>query len=210
MIEKVDDLDNAAGAARPTTKHIPDYQEFITFAHYLRQLQLENLVAFNGELVEKEFFLDIDIKQKNLRNPKIKKLFKMLHTTPRTKIRFVEKYGRPNTIQIVGRSFIGVLYYLAKSVQVSEDDVKNGIVIIPKYPDGRLFNWGNVTQGMMRIYSSVSFPKHATTYVYYRHRWYYIADDDIDSKETLAMLEELYALQSGLGVSQSPLITIPL
>ena len=209
MVESVGELDNASSASRPSTKHVPDFKDFINFAHYLRELYLENLVTISGEKQKDNFFLDINIKDKDKNNPKIKKLFKILKINHwENKIRLSE-YPSPGSLHIITRSFIGVLYYLAKSVQVSEQDIREGVVIIPRYPNGKRFDWNQLTTGMMKIYSSTSYPKNATVTVYYRGRWFYIADNDIDSKETLALLQQLYSLRSGEGTGRSPLITLP-
>jgi len=111
-------------------------------------------------------------------------------------------------IRLIPRSFISVLYYLAKSVEIQEDDVKSGLVIVPQLASGEYFDWSDVTRGMMKIHSSSAYPQNATVAVRYRGRWFYIEDTDNSSKETLALVEQLFSLQAGLSPSTPPLITL--
>jgi hypothetical protein len=45
--------------------------------------------------------------------------------------------------------------------------------------------------------------------VFYRDSWFYIADNDADSKVTFALLSMLITLQSGDTAKITPLITLP-
>ena len=46
--------------------------------------------------------------------------------------------------------------------------------------------------------------------VYYRKHWFYLADNDIDSKRTFKMIEDIFNLRAGeVPGQQSPVLTIP-
>lgn len=104
---------------------------------------------------------------------------------------------------IITRSALGMMYYLSKSVEVTHDELESGVVEFPQYKNGKYFDWQQVTRGMMRI--RASFKKHccAAVSVYYRGKWYYIADNDMNSKETLSLMALIFALQAVDIKSQS-------
>jgi hypothetical protein len=210
-VTAIGDLQNAPSASRPNSKHLPEYQRFVEIAHYLRQLHLNDLIAIEGEKIKGQFFINIIIHKEYQSTPEIQKLFRLLGLPKNcNKIQLTEgeTNHKTNAFSVTPRSFLGTLYYVSKSVQVSDTDIKTGVIRVPTYSNGQLFNWNNVTNGMMKIYSSTNRPNDANVSVYYRNRWFYIADNDVDSKETLALLEQLFSLQSAGESSRPPLLTI--
>lgn len=214
--QAVGDIPNAPSASRPNTSHIPDYQNFVTFAHYLRNLELNDVVDIMGVGDDKKFGLDIIIKKPKNSTAKAEaqQLLRELGFTQWHNRIHIVQYGTTGdteaaaTLPIQTRSFLGIMYYLSKSVEFSQQDLASGVTVQPRYPNGQLFDWRNVTQGMMRVNSSTSKPTNAAVAVYYRNRWFYIADNDSDSKQTLELLNELFALQAGDIKGPSPLLTL--
>jgi hypothetical protein len=52
-------------------------------------------------------------------------------------------------------------------------------------------------------------PENAFVAVPYRGAWFYIADDDLNSKSTFMLLTQLFNLQSGQTEDVGPTLTIP-
>lgn len=211
-VEGVGDLRNAPSASRPSTKHVPEYKDFVKFAHHLRKLQLNKMIKIQAEKNKEQFYINIIIKDKYKNHPDILEVFKQLEIKPTHIIHLTDSEDNilNNILAINTRSLLGTLYYLSKSVQLSEVDIRDKIVEVPMLPNGMRFDWHNVTNGMIKIYSSYQFPSHASVAVFYRQRWFYIADSDSDSKETLAMVELLFSLRAGAETANRvPVITVP-
>jgi hypothetical protein len=43
----------------------------------------------------------------------------------------------------------------------------------------------------------------------YRNQWFYLADNDLESKSTFMPLHQLFRLQAGAGKSAGPTLTFP-
>ena len=77
-------------------------------------------------------------------------------------------------------------------------------------PEGEEFDWSSVIGRLIHVYSSRGYPDNAFVAAKYRGYWYFIDNEDLNSKRTFALLQGLYNLQAG-GIKQStPLLTIPI
>jgi hypothetical protein len=161
--------------------------------------------------------IDIVIHKKYIHSPKIQKLYKMLGAvgTPRV-LHLVDNrdlgfVSRQNNIFVFQqRTFLGALYYLRNAVEFTDEAVQLGLIDMIKYPNGRYYNLTDITKGLLHIHISNTRPQCNTNLlVYYRNHWFYIADNDIVSKKTIALLGELFNLHAGDHSSQAPLVTIP-
>ncbi|CDZ78340.1 hypothetical protein BN59_02650 [Legionella massiliensis] len=214
--EELGKFQNAMNASRPTSSHVPEYKPFVKMIHYARMLHLENKIKVRAELINNNFCLSFVFLRKYRHTAQVNKLFSMLwpheNTQHINKIIISEKplphNSKYKTLVIVTRPYIGLLYYLAKSVQVTPDDIASGRVLQIKTKDGKPFDWGKVTHGILTVYISNHRPANANVVVYYRNHWYYIADNDRDSKETFALIQQLFSLQAGDITKTSPLITV--
>ena len=65
--------------------------------------------------------------------------------------------------------------------------------------DGQPFNWSKVTGKVLTIHSQERRPQKAYVAVQHRGWWFYIADDDQNSKATFSFLNILYSLQQASG-----------
>ncbi len=108
------------------------------------------------------------------------------------------------------RSLSGVLYFYSHGVEVPAGDVERGLVTVTRTADGRPFDWHDVTGDLLWVRSSDEEPAGAAVKVRHRGHWFYIADDDLTSKATFAMLAEVFSLQAGGTPSAGPLLTLPL
>ena len=115
----------------------------------------------------------------------------------------------PARVLLTGRSVLGVMTFLAQQVDVPAEHVRQGLVHQTRGPDGKVFDWNVVSQGIFRVHSSSSQPDHAFLQVHYRGYWFYIDDTDLESKSTYTLLAQLFSLQSASGTMAAPVLTIP-
>jgi hypothetical protein len=215
-VQAVGNLTNATGSTRPDTSHVPEYKPFVTFAHLLREYQRKGLVDILGIKTNDHFNMGISIKAPTS-SAEIQKLYSLLAVKGQpTLITLAQEQlaegprNNPNSYHVTTRSLLGMLYYLSKGVDISNCDIESHVVVVPSYPSGELFDWRDVTKGMFRVHSACGCrPKCAFVAVYYRCRWFYIADNDSNSKQTFALLQQIFALLVSEVKGKAPILTIP-
>jgi hypothetical protein len=107
------------------------------------------------------------------------------------------------------RSLLGVLYFLSAAVEPPAPDVEAGLVTVTRDDDGQPFDWKKVMRKVMAIHSQEGRPTNAYVAVQHRGSWFYVADDDQNSKATFSLLNILFSLQSATGKGKSPVLTLP-
>ena len=140
-------------------------------------------------------------------------LSELLELNPATdtfELTFNQIASNDTTINFQTRSFMGVMYFLAQSVKVPSTDIDTGRVMVTRKSSGEAFDWEEVTKQLMSVDSSPSEPENAAVAVNYRGSWFYIADGDLPSKSTFALLGQLYALQSDADDKGAPILTLPI
>jgi hypothetical protein len=114
-----------------------------------------------------------------------------------------------SNISIDTRSLMGVMYYLSNAVDVPPEDIVAGPVTETVDEEGNVFDWGDLLDGMFRVYMSKSPPAGAAVSVRHRGNWFYIADDDESSLSTFALLNQLSSLTAGEIQRTAPVLTLP-
>ncbi len=115
-------------------------------------------------------------------------------------------YGRAPTasgqVAILTRSMLGVLGQLAFQIEVPPEDIASGRTM------ATVGEIGVERRPTMRVRSGAAAPADAFTAVEYHRRWFWVADDDFDSKLAFTMLQILLSLAK---TSSAPgtVITIP-
>jgi hypothetical protein len=112
------------------------------------------------------------------------------------------------SIAIQGRSLYEMMYYLSQNVEVPEAHFRKGLVNITSDERGVPFDWDQLLGGVFRVHVAKYCPADAFLAVPYRGYWYYIADDDLDTKATLNLLKEVFSLQVRGGGDKLPLLTL--
>ena len=108
------------------------------------------------------------------------------------------------------RSIASVLYYLSQNVEVPENHKEAGLITVTKAKNGGVFNWDETPAGgFFQVRYNKSKPRNAYIAVPYRGVWFYIADDDVQSKSTFILLSQLFNLQSGQTKDAGPTLTLP-
>lgn len=193
--QQIGNVYNAPSAARATSSHVPEYQDFINMTYVLRRMQLAEAIRvyYDKNPSAEELILLIDPKYKlSAKDKKI--LDKAGVEIYQHKIIF-SKDPAPHRVLIVTRSVNGILHYLSKGLTEPPQDLKSQVLTATVYKDGSLFDWQKVVRGMMKIYySDKKPPANAYVSIPFRGRWYYIADSDSDSKQTLMMVLNIHGL----------------
>ncbi len=160
----------------------------------------------------------IAINKKYIHDPKVKKLYKLLGVTgsPRM-LHFVDHQdvrllnAQDNVFVIRQRSFMGILLFLRHAVEFTPDAVQQGLIDMIKNPNGTYYDLTKITRGLLRIHVSNSRPAGLVNVkVFYRNHWFYIADNDIASKKTFALLAQIYNLLASEEATPRPILTIPI
>ena len=113
------------------------------------------------------------------------------------------------------RSTVQALFYMSHGVAVPPEHAAEGLARSTAGPDGRVFDWREVTAGLFTVCSVKRHhrPEHAYVAVGYRDHWFYIDDRDHASKATFNLMLQLARLDlSGDGTRSrqgSPLLTLP-
>jgi hypothetical protein len=96
----------------------------------------------------------------------------------------------PTTLAIRTRSLHGVMLYLSQNVEVPLDHQAGGFVGVAMDNDGNQFDWHDVCNHFTVRYSD-KYPKNSYVTYKYRGKYFYIADDDRESKMTFMLVMEL-------------------
>ncbi|RMH37589.1 MAG: hypothetical protein D6690_02100 [Nitrospirae bacterium] len=212
-IERLNDLANAPGASGPTPDYVPPYRRFKRLLALLRHLQLEDRILMGLDPATQHLIVQIT---PDPSHPEILEELRTLLgiTEEQTIYRFeintniLEPKNQQWDVRV--RSISSVLFYLSQNIEIPEEHRMAGLVTLTKTADGRLFDWGETPGGMMfRVRSSRERPVNAFLAVPYRGAWFYIADDDLQSKSSFLLLQQLFRLQAGQVIHPAPTLTLP-
>jgi hypothetical protein len=128
---------------------------------------------------------------------------------PADKAQLNTHFDTDKDIFVGTRSVLGSMLYLSKGIDIPSEHYKEGLVAPPPTgEDGQPFDWPMLTEGLFRVQVSKCKPKNAFVAVKYRGFWFYIADDDLASKSTFALLLEMFDVQIAPGVATAPILTL--
>jgi hypothetical protein len=220
-VQRVNDLFNAPTASGPTPKHMPDYEAFAEFAERFHRLQTAGLVGLNWEMKEHEtdapgrnprFWLRPPADPRSPLAADVAAVRRALDLEPGRddfQLTAFPFRRQPSQVGVRCRSMLGVLYFLAQSVEPPAPHVQAGLLTVTEDDQGRPFDWARVTGKVMTIHSQEDRPPNAYVAVQHRGWWFYIADDDQTSKATFTLLNFLFSLQAAIGKGESPILTLP-
>jgi hypothetical protein len=221
-VQRVNDVFNARSATGPTPARAPDYETFDDFALRFERLRLAGLVGVNWEKKERETDPPGRDPQFWLRSPQdprsplaedlaiVRRELGLEPGRDDFKLTAFPFRRQPDEVGIRCRSLLGILYFLSQGVQLPPDHLRAGLGTRTEDDRGQAFDWSKVTDKVMRIHSQKERPENAYVAVQHRGWWFYIADDDQNSKATFGLLNILFSLQSASGKGKSPLLTLPI
>jgi len=212
-VNKINSINNASEASGPTPSLAPKYKDFKIIADRISDLQALDAFSFGYRVDGDPNSLALLLKPQHRDSEEVASFLKSINVkTKNTIIPIINKSSGQSTtdsIEINVRSLAGIQFFLSHGIIIPEDDLKNGRVQITKTPMGEPFDWNNVLSDLFVVYSSKDRPTDAVVSVQYRGYWFYIKDNDMDSKYTLMLLNQISALQSGKVEKAGPILTLP-
>lgn len=213
FVQRLGPLQNAPRASGPTPHNAPEFESFFAATDLLRSLWAEGLidlaylpsVAGNG--------LTLTLANRPHTEAKIARLCALLGLPGPTRTITLTQSPRPdepNAVLLVPRSLLGGMYYVSHGVEVPAEDYAVGRVPTTRDEAGSLFDWARITGSLMRVHHSRREPAGAYVSVYYRGLWFWIADNDLDSKSTFSFITQVLELQSGEVKVTGPVLTLPI
>jgi len=103
-------------------------------------------------------------------------------------------------IVLNNRSMMEVLYFASTSVEVPDSDLGQGVA---RHATQR------VDSDLMTIHSSTVEPAKSWIKIKYRNTWFYIDDNDLNSRASFTLLDALFASVVGNVPGAKPLLTLP-
>lgn len=113
------------------------------------------------------------------------------------------------TIHLDMRSLLQIMSFLSKGVHVPLEHIERCVVPMTPGPEGVPYDWTSVTDGFFRVCVQKRRPRHVDTAVRYRGYWFYISEDDCQSRSVMSLLELILELQETESERSGPLLTLP-
>ncbi|MHC4263774.1 MAG: hypothetical protein ACYSWX_14725 [Planctomycetota bacterium] len=214
-LQSLGSLPNAPRASGPTPASEPEFASFLEAVALLRELQLDGRLRLGqgtGQEGAIPLVLEFDLPRPTDPNDPARDLRERLGV-PLDQERIVLSnvfVGGSENYPVLSRSLMAILFYAAQAVRVPEDALAAGHATRTVADDGTEFDWSQIFDGLLDIRVSKTFPDHAYVTVRHRNHWFFIADDDLDSKATFTLLDQLFALQAGTRQSSAPVLTLPI
>lgn len=212
-VDRLNQLSNAPSATGPTPDLPPDASRFITLTRALRALQVSDRLSMStvrddGTGDSGILYFDDEASQTDP--------FRTVHElldlpAEQTRIRLTEDFTRRDAelLRVRLRSVLGAIFFLSQAVEVPPEHEQAGLVTVTRETTGGRFDWQKVLDGIFRVQWSASEPPRAAVKVKHRGVWFFVADDDLESKSTFMLLVQLFNMQAGRGALPVPLLTIP-
>ena len=227
-VERVNDLYNATEADGLTPEKVPSYKPFQAFTRILSEADDNRLLEFGSKpdynfsgmyLYLNEPKLEDRIRRASVEaktyynglKTRIRELKQLAGLSERMSLfklddDFIADKG-DSSLVIQCRSLLGVMFYLSQNVDVPQEHKDRGVVGVTRDVAGEEFDWSGVCK-YFSVQCSKYRPKNAYVSCKYRGQWFYIADDDRDSKMTLMLVMQLCKLQSSDYQSNTPLLLL--
>ncbi|QAU24881.1 hypothetical protein EO087_13510 [Dyella sp. M7H15-1] len=197
-VQEMNGLGNAPSASGPTPLYEPEYRDFRDATHLMRVMQRTHNLDVGRTASNKS--VEFHFLHGSENSAEAKKLKQLLHLAPnidRIAITRDDKKHDDHTISITTRPLIAAMNYLSQAVDVPAIDVASGRVTRTVQNDGVTpFKWQDLLDGRFEVHSSSKPPEAPSVAIHYRNAWFYIADNDLESKSTFVLLTQLIALHS--------------
>lgn len=211
-VERINGLENAPSASGPTPNHPPRHTDlFKRLLQIFDELRNENLIIprINPDTRETQ----LEIKPSAEHQAAILEIKQLLGLDPNLEIYHINSdflVHKPDTISIRNRSLMSIFFYLSNNVDTPKEHKEAGLVTVTKNRDGSEFDWAKTAAGsLFHIRQSDTQPDMAFVTIPYRGQWFYLADNDLESKSTFMLLIQLFRLQAGAAKSGGPTLTLP-
>lgn len=212
-VEQINGLSNAPAADGPTPTLLPDNSAYKALAARLRRLQNAERVSLEREGAGEDvrYFLviaDTEDADGRLKEDAaaVRRILRLDPDQRRFKLTAFSGHGGGDRVEIRARSVLGTMFMLSHVIDVPDGD--RALVTQSQPASGGPQSWAELLGGWFRVHSSDRRPEDAYVSVRHRGSWFYIRDDDLDSKSTFMLVNYLLALQSAAAEGKGPLLTL--
>ncbi len=214
-VDSINGVTNAPVASGPTPTKIPDNSLFREVSRILRELQVGGVLDFMLSLDRESGETSIRIR-KPASAPELAETLSRVrailnlddaHETFRLTDRSAQL--SPDEIVLTGRSLLGALFFLSHSVDPPDTHEKRGLVTVMAHSASDKPDWDTVSGNLLKVAATEATPPEAFVRIRYRGHWFYIADDDLNSKSTFNLLTYLLSLQSAGRGGIDAMLTVP-
>lgn len=210
-VERLGGLSNAPSASGPTPPDLPDNSDFRAAITLLRKIQREERVHIEYAAAEgggrPETFLVIDA----LEGRECEHLRSLMSSSGcLMRFRLVERWGELENGELLAktRTVLGALYTLSHAVDVPAEHERDGLVTTSEERSPRTKDWDDFLSHQFNVKTGQQEPGAAFVKIYYRDHWFWIDDNDLESKTTFNLVSFLLSLQSAESDGVSPLLTL--
>lgn len=239
-VQRLADVPNAPGASGPTPSYAPVFEEFQDLACALRKLQVEGRLgvtvdeveapAAAGEKAGPELEFRLTARERGWRE------LPATGVCAVDRVADPEALLREHGIELAGdgvvlrnaylrngeglavetRSLLGAMYYLSHGVESPREHGPEGRRLVTEAggcgPEAAKSTWRELTTSLFRVECGKRRPPRGETFVevFYQGTWFYIRNDDLDSKSTFGLLMQLFSLQAGGSEGITPTLTLDL
>ena len=214
-VERINDIFNAPSASGPTPAIEPEFRDFKRAMKLIRYLQRAREVEI-GPDDNNQLHVLFKVTDENLVDvSELSTLLGLAKPTGTEQYLTVKLDNNflhidANELRIRPRSIMSVLFYLSQQVDIPAQDIESGLVTVTKTENGTPFAWNETPAGeFFHVHVSNEYPETAFLAIPYRNHWFYIADNDLQSKSTFMLLTQLFDLQSGQSKYVGPTLTLP-
>jgi hypothetical protein len=194
-VQDISGIPNAPTASGPQPSFEPEFRQFHKVVRLLRSLQREGAIDFDKSATGNGIdlvFLDHQGREDEIKE--FKELLKLDPKLNRYKIVIGAHHRDRSTISIITRPLLAAMNLLSTGIEIPEADTRSGKVRVTKRHNGEAFDWKEMMDNIFTVKSSPTAPGEASVSIYYRGSYFYIADDDLDSKSTFLLLSQLISL----------------
>lgn len=210
-VERLGNLSNAPSASGPTPETLPDNSDFRAVGKQLRALQTRERVRVEllpdpGTEMANTFLL-VDARE----TAECADLRRLLGVdTCDMRFRLVAKGGSLDEKDYFAqtRTVLGALYTLSHGVEVPPRHLSAALTTQSRIVSESTGSWHEFLSQKFHVRVGQVEPESAAVKVLYRDHWFWISDDDLESKTTFNLILFLLALQSAASDGASPLLTI--
>lgn len=213
-VQQLNELQNGTSIGGVAPRQVRYFERFRRVAQLMRELQEEGHIQLSSLADEQNTVvltsgpIPLDASDE-AKATEVIQLLGVSHDSGPIAVEAPSFPRSPATIVLSGRSFMGVMTFLAQLVEVPDEHVRAGVVHITTDKDGKPFDWRLISGGMFRVRTGRSEPDHAYIKVQHRGYWFWIDDHDTEAKGTYTLLSQLFSLQAASDKIQAPVLTIP-
>lgn len=213
FVTRINGLENAVIGSGPTPEGTPVYKDFLRLADAFDTLDDAGVISLTRSAAKPDelvmYFYDHEDPQISSMIDRVSSALRLDPDKKAYRVRLGIEEGERNEIVIETRPLVSAMFFLGHSAEIPQTLIDENRVYVHRDRDGRPVDWSPVTEGLFSLRSSRRRPRDAFVSTRYRGYWYYIDGTDIDSRETLAMLNTVLVLKAGGQAGVGPTLTLP-